>query len=242
VKYGATVTGVELDPALAAKAREMLAADGIGGVVIEADFASVPIEAEVVFAFLSPATLQRLRPRLEALPPGTRVVTTGYAIPGWVPHDLRDRCFLYRLPANEADVIPDARGWVSAGAVVALPPDAPSLVAVKVHHSGGPVSVTVAGVDLSGWATVRTGTDHASPGDPVTVDLRFEPRPLGTQAAGTLETAGAEPFRVFAVADSGEVGIWGLSGRGCDLVAELMERDELAAFLDDARRRTTSES
>jgi SAM-dependent methyltransferase len=236
--YGAEVSGVELDPGLAATARELLAAAGVDGTVLEADFESVPIEADVVFAFLSPATLQRLRPRLAALPSYARVVTTGYPVPGWVPHDLGDRVYLYRMPPNEQPVDRDLRGWVSAGALVSVTPDAPALVAVKLQTGGGPVAVSVKGAELDDWLTTRPGADNVAPGDPVVVDLRFEPAPEGREASGTLEVEGAGPFRLFAVADGGDPGIWGLSEPGCDLVADSMEHGRTASVLDEARRRT----
>jgi SAM-dependent methyltransferase len=236
--YGAEVSGVELHPGLAATARELLAAAGVDGTVLEADFESVPIEADVVFAFLSPATLQRLRPRLAALPSHARVVTTGYPVPGWVPHDLAERVYLYRMPPNEQPVDRDLRGWVSTGALVSVTPDAPALVAVKLQTGGGPVTVSVTGAGLDGWLTTRTGADDAAPGEPVVVDLRFEAAPEGQEASGTLEVDGAGPFRLFAVADGGDPGIWGLTEPGCDLVADSMAHGRTASVLDEARRRT----
>lgn len=237
--FGADVQGVELDPGLAAIAREVLAAAGVDGTVVEADFAAVPIEADVVYAFLSPATLQRLRPRLQALPAHARVVTTGYPVPGWLPNDLGDRVYLYRMPPDEQPLDRSQRGWVSAGALVSVTPGAPALVAVKLQTDGGPVAVSVTGTGLDGWLTTRPGADDATAGEPVVVDLRFEPVPEGVEAAGILEVDGAGPFRLFAVADPGDPGIWGLSEPGCDLVAESMARGRLASVLDDARRRTT---
>jgi len=237
--YGAEVSGVEVDPGLAATARERLAVAGVDGTVLEADFESVPIEADVVFAFLSPATLQRLRPRLAGLPAHARVVTTGYPVPGWVPNDLGNRVYLYRLPPDEQPVDRRLRGWVSAGALVSVTPRAPALVAVKLQPGGGPVAVAVTGSGLDGWLTTRPGADDVAPGESVVVDLRFEPAPEGREASGTLEVEGAGPFRLFAVADRGEPGIWGLSESGSDLVADRMAEGQVAAVLHEARRRTT---
>ena len=139
---------------MAATARDLLAAAGVDGTVLEADFESVPIEADVVFAFLSPATLQRLRPRLAALPAHTRIVTTGYPVPGWLPNELGERVYLYRLPPEEQPVDGELRGWVSAGALVSVTPGAPALVAVKLQTDGGPVTVSV------GRHRVRRLADH----------------------------------------------------------------------------------
>ena len=237
--FGAEVQGIELDPGLAETARFVLEAAGVKGTVQERDFESVPLEADVVFAFLSPATLQRLRPRLAALPSSSRVVTTGYPIPGWLPHDLGDRVYLYRLPPQVLPVDRDVRGWVSAGALVSVSPDAPALVAVKFQSEGGPVTIEVAGNGLEGWLTTRVGIDVPAAGEEVVVDLRFEPAAAGLAAVGTLEVDGAGAFRLFAVADSGEPGIFGLSGPGCDLVAEAMTQGRLSPLLDEARRRTS---
>jgi ubiquinone/menaquinone biosynthesis C-methylase UbiE len=236
--YGARVSGVELDAGLAATARQRLAAAAVDGMVLEADFELVPIEADVVFAFLSPATLQRLRPRLGVLPSHARVVTTGYPVPGWLPNGLGDRVYLYRLPPDEQPVDRRLRGWVSAGALVSVTPRVPALVAVKLQADGGPVTVSVAGSGLDGWLTTRTGGDDVAPGESLVVDLRFEPVPEGAEASGTLDVEGAGSFRLFAVADGGEPGIWGLSESGCDLVADRMADGDVASVLDEARRRT----
>jgi SAM-dependent methyltransferase len=238
--FGAKVQGVELDPRLAAIARELLAAAAVDGTVTEADFDAVPIDADVVFAFLSPATLQRLRPRLSALPAHARVVTTGYSVPGWLPNDLGDRVYLYRMPPEEQPIDRRQRGWVSAGALVSVTPGAPALVAVKLQTDGGPVAVSLTGTGFDGWLATRPGADDVAPGESVVVDLRFEPAPEGVEAAGTLEVDGAGPFRLFAVADPGDPGIWGLSEPGCDLVAEAMAQGRLASVLDGARQRTAS--
>jgi SAM-dependent methyltransferase len=237
--YGAEVTGVELDAGLAAIARDVLASAGVEGTVLEADFESVPIDADVVFAYLSPATLQRLRARLAVLPPTSRVVTTGYPVPGWLPNDLIERVFLYRLPPDEQPVDRRLRGWVSAGALVSVTPQAPALMAVKLQPSGGPLTVSVSGDGLDDWMTVRPGADEAAPGEPVVVDLRFEPAAGGRKASGTLDVEGLRPFRLFVVADGGEPGIWGLSESGCDLVAERMAWGEVGSVLHKARLETS---
>ena len=236
--FGAAVSGVELDPGLAETARLVLGAAGVDGTVLEADFESVTIDADVVFAFLSPATLQRLRPRLAALPPTSRVVTAGYPVPGWLPSDLGERVFLFRLPPEELPVDRSLRGWVTPGALVSVTPGAPALVSVKLQMDGDPVQVETSGAGLDGWLTTRAGADVATPGEPVVIDLRFEPVAEGRAATGTLEVKGAGLFRLFAVADTGEPGIWGLSEPGCDLVADRMARGTLGQVLDAARART----
>lgn len=95
---------------------------------------------------------------------------------------------------------------------------------------------------LGGDERTRTGADEAVAGEPVVVDLRFEPASEGTEASGTLEAGGVGTFRLFAVADAGEPGIWGLSDSGCDLAAARMAEGRLPAVLGEARRRTSSTS
>ena len=241
VLRGARVTGVELDPELAEIARRLLADHEATGEVVEADFATMPLDdVDVVFGYLSPATLQRLRPRLATLRPGSRVVTTGYAIPGWEPVEAGGRCYLYRVPVEESTVDRTRRGWDGGGVLVSLRPEAPSLVAVKLHHPGGAVDVRVAtGADAEQLA-VRAGAEVAAPGDEVVVDLRFGPGSAGTLITAALD-AGADagtPFQVFAVIDEGDPGVWGLSAEGCDAVGSALARGQLASVLADARRAT----
>ncbi|HVF32874.1 MAG TPA: class I SAM-dependent methyltransferase [Acidimicrobiales bacterium] len=240
---GARVTGVELDPELAETARRQLRDHEVDGRVVDGDFGAVDLDdVDVVFAYLSPATLQRLAPRLAAeLAPGARVVTTGYGVPGWEPAEVAGRCFLYRVPVEETPIDRARRGWPGGGVLVALRPEAPSLVAVKVHHPGGRVAVRVAGddPDRPPRLHLRAGADEAEPGDEVVVDLRFDPQAAGTVVAAALDAAGIDaPFHVLAVVDDGEPGVWGLSVTGCDAVADAIARGDGATVLADARRST----
>ena len=240
----ARVTGVELDPALAEQARGLLAEHDIrGATVVEADFTSLDLtDADVVFAYLSPATLQRLEGHLQRnLKPSARLVTTGYAVPGWEPDGRSERCYLYRPPMTPRPVDRAKRGWDSAGVLVALPPDTQTLAGVKLHADGDPLEVRIADGGLADVAALRTGADHADAGDEVVVDLRFEPRAAGTRIAGALELVGrdAPPFQVFAVVDDGPSGVWGLSPTGCDAVGAAFAADgDLSATLAEARAST----
>lgn len=218
---GARVTGIDIDPAMAEKARRLLADHGTEGTVIEGDLVGVlpTLEPDVVFAYLSPATLQRLRRPIAALPSGTRVVSTGWAVPGWEPAAVVDRCYLYRLPVAELDT-PGDIGWESEGLVVSLPADAPSLVAVRCRHPGGPV-VASAGEGLAPVVDVLAGADVAVPGEAVVVDLRFQPAPAGTVIDGTLEVERLSPFTVLARMGAGGSGMWGVDAAG---IAEFRDR------------------
>ncbi|MDP9441700.1 MAG: class I SAM-dependent methyltransferase [Actinomycetota bacterium] len=236
---GALVGGVELDPTLAAQARVLLEENGVAGTVLEADFAEVPLDADVVFAYLSPATLQRLIPRLHQLPPGARVVTTGYAIPGWLATAGTGGCYLYRVPVEVHEVDRTQRGWATAGLLLSLRPEMQSLVTAKLHHGGGPVVVRLVG-GLAGVAAARAGADVAEAGDEVVVDLRFTPLAKETSVEGSVEVEAPPPgdgpiLRVFAVVDPGEPGIWGLSESGCEDVATAMTAGRMAPVLETAR-------
>ena len=236
VLHGARVTGIELDAELAATARALLADHEVAGEILEADFADaeaarVLATATVVFAYLSPATLQRLRPQLAALPAGARLVTTGYAVPGWAATEAGGRCYLYRLPPTTDDDGDGRPGWQSAGVLVSLHPDSPALVAVKLTHPGGPVTVT----DDGGLA-LRTGADEAAPGDEVVVDLRFEPLPVGTVVETIVEVEGVGPFHVLAVADEEDAGMWHLGLDGCAAVAAALHDGRAADVLGSARQ------
>lgn len=235
----ARVTGVELDPDLAAKARGLLDEHGVEGTIIQADFSTVDLaDADVVFAYLSPATLQRLEAHLAAnLHDDARLVTTGYAVPGWEPDGRSERCYLYRQPLTPRAVDRTKRGWDGAGVLIALPADTQTLVGVKVHAEAGPLAVRIADGALAEVAAVRTGSDEPDAGDEIVVDLRFEPRPFGTRVAGALELVGRDepPFQVFAVVDGGASGVWGLSPGGCDAVGTAFATGDLGATLAEAR-------
>ncbi|HET9441954.1 MAG TPA: methyltransferase domain-containing protein [Acidimicrobiales bacterium] len=235
--HGAVVTGVELDPDLAAAARRALAERGLAGTVVEGDFTETEVAADVVFAYLSPATLQRLARRLAALPAGTRLVTAGYAVPGWVPAERGDGCWLYRLPAPTLEVDRSRRGWENAGLLASIRPDAVSLVAARLHHPGGPVEVRVTD-GLVDVAEARPGLDPAEPGDAVVVDLAFEALPEHTVVAGTLDAAGVGVLWLFAVVDAGPPGLWGLTMDGCREAVAAIQGEGLAALVGRARAAT----
>jgi predicted RNA methylase len=85
-KYGAHAVGVEIMPDLCKKARERILSLGLN------ERASI-VEGSALRVDLSPATLitmffmtnsnERLRPALEKLRPGTRVVSNAFPIHGW---------------------------------------------------------------------------------------------------------------------------------------------------------------
>lgn len=86
--HGARGVGIDIDPRLIREARENARRAGVAGRVefreqdlFQSDFR----DATVVALFLLPALNQRLRPQLEALKPGTRVISNTFEIAGWKP-------------------------------------------------------------------------------------------------------------------------------------------------------------
>lgn len=87
-QWGCRATGVEIDPARAAAARERVAAAGLSHLVtiITGDVLTTDVQADVGVAYLWSDALEQLRPRLEKLrafasyqhqPPGLPVVQNG---------------------------------------------------------------------------------------------------------------------------------------------------------------------
>lgn len=98
----ARVVGVELDPLKAALIRSRIRRRGLDGraEVVRASFFELDLrEADVVFAYLSPASMERLRPKFEQeLRSGARVATYRRPISGWTPWRREGELYVYRLP------------------------------------------------------------------------------------------------------------------------------------------------
>jgi SAM-dependent methyltransferase len=190
-RRGARVIGYESDPALAGKARALLSAWPQANVVA-GDFFTLPVDADVVFAYLSPAMLWRLRPRLEGLRRGGRVVTVHYRIAGWEPTRSDGRTYLYTLPADKRQS-PPPPGWGHAGLILALPPGLSVLIPLVLGTNPGPVNVELDS-DLGRVADARPGADYSTEAAGVPVDVRFKPMRDGTAVVGDLAgvTGGTE--------------------------------------------------
>jgi len=87
-KYGARGVGIELDPRLVERswenANQAEVANRVSFIVgdlFEADLST----ATVVTAYLSPAIMKTLEPKLRALKPGTRIVSHQFSMPMWKP-------------------------------------------------------------------------------------------------------------------------------------------------------------
>jgi SAM-dependent methyltransferase len=108
-KYGARGVGIELDPALVARAREAARDGDVADRVrfIEGDFFTADIsKATVVTLYLSTLVNRRLAPKLQReLHPGTRIVSQQFDLgAAWAP-DARVRTedadlFLWTVPAR----------------------------------------------------------------------------------------------------------------------------------------------
>jgi SAM-dependent methyltransferase len=111
-KRGARALGVEYNPDMVALSQRLAAEAGVAdkakfvqGDMFEADFS----EATVLAMFLLPDNLNRLKPKMEKLKPGTRIVLNTFGVPGWRP-DVTERiegtcsswctAMLYTLPAK----------------------------------------------------------------------------------------------------------------------------------------------
>jgi hypothetical protein len=107
-RNGARALGVELDDKLLEKARNAAQSAGVAGRVAfrKEDLFRTPLdEATVITLYLLPEMNVRLRPRLLALRPGTRIVSHQFPIGDWRPDTVDDnggRIMLWIVPANVA--------------------------------------------------------------------------------------------------------------------------------------------
>lgn len=212
---GARVTGVECDAELADEARRLLGDDA----VIEADLFAPDLwdrldRPDVVFCYLSPATLQRLTPALRALPEGTRLVTIDFAVPGLVADATKDGARLYELPGRVRRPRPGRSGWACPGSLCVMPPSVTSLTCLDVVHAGGRVALSLTG-ELGRYASAVAGVDVAVPGTRVAVDLRWQPTAPGTAGHGYVVVDGVSPHLVVVLFAADGQGQWDLSDAGC---------------------------
>jgi SAM-dependent methyltransferase len=106
--FGARAVGIEIDPALVARAREQAGQAGVSDRVEfrEEDMYSADITgATVVTLFLNPRPNLKLRPKLQAsLPPGGRIVSYVWDMGDWEPEAVQiiggRRILLWRMPGR----------------------------------------------------------------------------------------------------------------------------------------------
>jgi SAM-dependent methyltransferase len=191
LRAGAFATGIEVHAELAQAAQRRLAPWGSRARVLHQDFNTAELDADVVFAYLSPAILQRLSNRLSQLPAGIRVVTAWFPVPGWKPVRRHGNCHLYRLPPDPAPTPLDSVGsWESPGVLCFLPPRGKYLVTAALDHPAGPVRVQ-ASTSIEGLTELRLGADVLDSPARIAVDVFFDPRPPGTTVSGTLSSPAA---------------------------------------------------
>jgi len=96
-RYGARGVGIDYDMKRIEEAKDRAAREGVSDRVefrhadiLEADFS----DATVVTLYLLPSSNERLRPKLEALKPGTRIVANDYGIGDWEPLE-KDRVWVH---------------------------------------------------------------------------------------------------------------------------------------------------
>jgi SAM-dependent methyltransferase len=208
-RRGAHVLGIEMDGELVERARRRLARAGVDGRVVRGDIFDVDIDADVIFTYLTPGTLQELTPRFQAQRPGTRLVTLDFAVPDLAIERATRTLNLYRLPAPPRR--PDrAPGWPAAATLVVTVPDRQSLTCIELVHDGGPVQVSCSR-DLASAAGVKVGCARAEAGGAVAVDLRWEGEPDGTIVVGHLEAPGAGRHPVFTLFADEDGGHWELT-------------------------------
>jgi SAM-dependent methyltransferase len=197
VKRGATALGYEADAQRAAVARERLAPLNGAAKVEVADFHTAPMAADVVFAFLSPATLFRLRHRFAAMPAGTRIISYAYGFVGWTTDKHSEGCFLYTMPPKP--VARDFReGWEVGGLVVGGPPDRTVLVAFPFGARAGEVELEVSST-LRSFSQVYLGALSCDVDTNIPVDIRVTTGAEGSVKAGGIRVQGHE-FMVVVVA------------------------------------------
>jgi len=189
-RRGADVRGVEINPRMAEVARANLRAAAVAGTVELGDMFTASMDADVVYAYLTPVTLSLLRAGLACGRPGTRIVTPRYEIAGWQPSAVEGGCHLYTLPAN-ADALPRELGWKCRATVLVLPADIRVLAPLTLTADRRPLLLELdpplarASEHAIGVGSL-TGIAH------VPVDLMFRPQGVGSAIAGEISAQGRE--------------------------------------------------
>jgi hypothetical protein len=188
-RVGAEVRGVEIDPLLAGKARKNLEEAAVAGTVEVGDMFTASLDADVIYAYLTPVTLSLLRARLEDARPGTRVVTPRYGVAGWEPTAFEANCYLYELPARREStgVLP---GWCWRAIVLVLPANRRTLVPLTLTGCG-PITLDF-DPPLARATTHAVGDSSLDGPPPVPVDLIFQPHGAGSVIAGSIRALAAE--------------------------------------------------
>lgn len=235
---GAAVAGVEADPELVEEARQHLDGAGVDADVRVGDLfdPDLELDADVFFAYLAPATLQRLLPTLRTHR-RAKLVTIDFDVPGLVPTKRSGAARLYTLPGRRRRV--PRPGWPCAGTLVAADPDSQSLSCLDLVHPGGPVGVKLSR-NFAGRATVVSGADHLDGAAHLAVDLRWEMLEEGTLVAGAVRVSGVEEHALVVVATEEDDGMWELTEGAVDGIRRAMRRRRRPTTLAELLDATTS--
>jgi len=104
-KFGAHVTGYELNPLLVWISRRRLKACGTRAIVhrknlFEADVSS----ADIIFVFGITGIMEKLSKKLlREASPGTRIISFAFRLPGLEEVERKNIAFIYRLPQSRGD-------------------------------------------------------------------------------------------------------------------------------------------
>jgi hypothetical protein len=152
-RNGARALGVELDDKLLETSRNAAQNAGVSARVSfrKEDLFRTPLdEATVITLYLLPEMNVRLRPRLLALRPGTRIVSHQFPIGDWRPDTVDDnggRILLWIVPANVA-----GRWHVRLG-------DQQFTIDIRQHYQEITGTATIAGATQSLRDTRLRGSD-----------------------------------------------------------------------------------
>lgn len=189
-KLGAHVRGIDIDPALADVARRKLAAAGFEGQIEVQDMFTASLEADVIYAYLTPVTLSRLKAPLSRVAPGTRVIAPRYPFTGWEHDAFEDVCYLYTAPFRP-EPAPTQMGWTARASIVILPADRRVLIPLLFQANGEPLHLEM-DPQLGRAAEHAVGAYAPGRADSVPIDLIFHPRGAGSVIAGALCAQGSE--------------------------------------------------
>ena len=109
-EYGARAVGVEVEPVHCAVAWLQALVNGVLPRVSirQTDLLKADCrDADVIFLYLSPAFVERVRPHLlQQLKPGARIVSLFFEFEGWKPSDIDvgHLIFLYRMPPQPGSI------------------------------------------------------------------------------------------------------------------------------------------
>lgn len=101
---GAIVTGIEINSFAVLISRFRLRRARVNGRVMHSSFWKHSLqEADVVFVYLFPGLVERVKQKLiSELKPGARVISRGFPFTGWQPTKTEGRLYLYTvLPKNK---------------------------------------------------------------------------------------------------------------------------------------------